>query len=488
MIKLVHGGDIYSAKERIEGEIIDFSANINPLGLPQSVKEALGNAMDAFSHYPDPICRELVKELAESEQVRQEHILCGNGAADLIFRAVWAMRPRSALIAVPTFSEYEQALTACGCKVDYFELKAENGFQLTEELLEHIQPQTDIVFLCNPNNPTGQLTEQKLLERILARCASCGALLVVDECFRDFLDEPMQNSMNGWVESFPNLMILRAFTKHYAMAGLRLGYCLCSNPPLLERMTQCGQPWSVSVPAQIAGLAALQDRDYLERSRELITQERRYLKESFMRLQIPVIGSQANYIFFYLPEIPELQQELEKSGILIRSCDNYRGLERGYYRIAVRTHAENERLVAALEAVLQPPVIEPVAAETVTVTVEPAQQLPEAQVLPPEEEVPSQAHPVEEQQVGENSEGEKPDSAAERTAESIAGQAKEPDCPVPETAPAEVPEPSAEPEDEREMKIPQQDSETPPSAEQKRQYRFLRDRQKKYDWEGEEEA
>src|SRR5699024_12046941 len=107
MIKLVHGGDIYSAKERIEGVIIDFSANINPLGLPQSVKEALGNAMDAFSHYPDPICRELVKELAESEQVRQEHILCGNGAADLIFRAVWAMRPRSALIAVPTFSEYE---------------------------------------------------------------------------------------------------------------------------------------------------------------------------------------------------------------------------------------------------------------------------------------------------------------------------------------------------------------------------------------------
>ena len=132
MIKLVHGGDIYSAKERIEGEIIDFSANINPLGLPQSVKEALGNAMDAFSHYPDPICRELVKELAESEQVRQEHILCGNGAADLIFRAVWAMRPRSALIAVPTFSEYEQALTACGCKIDYFELKAENSFQLTE--------------------------------------------------------------------------------------------------------------------------------------------------------------------------------------------------------------------------------------------------------------------------------------------------------------------------------------------------------------------
>ena len=121
----------------------------------------------------------------------------------LNFRAVWAMRPRSALIAIPTFSEYEQALTACGCKIDYFELKAENGFQLTKKLLEHIQPQTDIVFLCNPNNPTGQLTSRSCWSVSMARCASCGALLVVDECFRDFLDEPMQNSMNGWVEILP---------------------------------------------------------------------------------------------------------------------------------------------------------------------------------------------------------------------------------------------------------------------------------------------
>lgn len=481
MVKLVHGGDIYSAKERIEGEIIDFSANINPLGLPQSVKDALADSLDACVHYPDPICRELVNQLAKYEQIQQEHILCGNGAADLIFRAVWAMRPRLALITVPTFSEYEQALTACGCKIDYFELKAENGFQLTGELLEHIQPQTDMVFICNPNNPTGQLVDQKLLERILARCASCGALLVVDECFRDFLDEPMQNSMNGWVESFPNLMILRAFTKHYAMAGLRLGYCLCSNPPLLERMVQCGQPWSVSVPAQIAGVAALQDRDYLERSRELIAQERAYLKESFARLQIPVIGSQANYIFFHLPEFPDLQQELEKSGILIRSCDNYRGLEKGYYRIAVRTHAENERLVAALEVVLQPPVIEPVTAETVTITGEQAQPSTETKELPPEEKNPAETQSAAGEK--EKTEDEKVDSAAD-----AADEIRASDRPDAEAASnEETSEASAEPEDEEEMKIPLQDSETPPSAGQKRQYRFLRDRQKKYDWEGEEE-
>ena len=462
MIKLVHGGDIYSAKERIEGEIIDFSANINPLGLPQSVKEALGNAMDAFSHYPDPICRELVKELAESEQVRQEHILCGNGAADLIFRAVWAMRPRSALIAVPTFSEYEQALTACGCKVDYFELKAESGFQVTEELLEHIQPQTDIVFLCNPNNPTGQLTEQKLLERILARCASCGALLVVDECFRDFLDEPMQNSMNGWVDSFPNLMILRAFTKHYAMAGLRLGYCLCSNPPLLERMVQCGQPWSVSVPAQIAGLAALQDRDYLEKSRELITQERTYLKESFARLQIPVIGSQANYLFFRCEQ--PLSEALEGCGILIRSCANYRGLDESYYRIAVKSHADNEKLVAALTAVLSGEPLSASEENTVAPAAEPSEQPPAEKPAEPKTEEP--------ELIAEELFAEPQPTIEPLQAQTVTVTV--------EDAPVE------QPEDDLPLKIPNQDVDTPPSAEQKKQYRSLREKSKKYDWEGEE--
>ena len=480
MIKLVHGGDIYSAKERTGGEVIDFSANISPLGLPESVKEALKGAVDSFCHYPDPLCRELVAELAKHEQVDPAHILCGNGAADLIFRAVFALRPRCALLAVPTFSEYEQALAACGCKVETVTLSADNGFVLTEEFLDHIHSQTDIVFLCNPNNPTGQLIDQKLLERILARCAACGALLVVDECFRDFLDDPMQNTMSGWVESFPNLMILRAFTKHYAMAGLRLGYCLCGNPPLLERMAQCGQPWSVSSPAQVAGLAALRDTEYLQKSREVVRTERSYLKEAFAKLDIPVIGSQANYLFFYLPELPELKEELEKEGILIRSCDNYRGLEKGYYRISVHIHSENEKLVEAIAALLRPNIMEPVAAETVTVTVQDAVQ---------QEEKPS----GEEGKAPENPE-QPPQQEAEKADENLTTQPAAPhqeavqESPAPQEAAQQPEEQSQEkPEDDlAEVKVPCSDSQTPKSAEQKRQYRFLRDRQKKYDWEGEE--
>ena len=467
MVKLVHGGDIYSARERIQGTILDFSANINPLGLPDSVKSALMERLDDFALYPDPLCRELVQKIAESEQIAPEHILCANGAAELIFRLVQAIRPRCALVVAPTFAEYEQALNGCSCRVEYHLLKEEQDFVLDDSVLEKIHPHTGIVFLCNPNNPTGQLVDQKLLERILVRCSSCGALLVVDECFRDFLEDCDGNSMKSWVEEFPNLLILRAFTKHFAMAGLRLGYCLCANPPLLERMAGLGQPWGVSVPAQIAGVAALSDTDYLRRTRELIAQERDYLKQQLSKLPVLVIGSQANYIFFHAPEDSErensLATALEQDGILIRSCDNYYGMPKGYYRIAVRSHADNQKLVEAMEHFFAMP-IQPVEAQTVTLT---APQPEEAPVLKSEE-----------QSAASNKSGLPSDeSFVEPTsfaAEDAADQATDPAVAdaVAETEPP--------------LKVPQQDRQTPPSAEQKRQYRFLRDKQKRYEWEDED--
>lgn len=462
MVKLVHGGDIYSARERIQGTILDFSANINPLGLPDSVKSALMERLDDFALYPDPLCRELVQKIAESEQIAPEHILCANGAAELIFRLVQAIRPRCALVVAPTFAEYEQALNGCSCRIEYHLLKEEQDFVLDDSVLEKIHPHTGIVFLCNPNNPTGQLVDQKLLERILVRCSSCGALLVVDECFRDFLEDCDGNSMKGWVEEFPNLLILRAFTKHFAMAGLRLGYCLCANPPLLERMAGLGQPWGVSVPAQIAGVAALSDTDYLRRTRELIAQERGYLKQQLGKLPVRVIGSQANYIFFHAPEGSErensLATALEQDGILIRSCDNYYGMPKGYYRIAVRSHADNQKLVEAMERFFAMPI----------------------QPDEPKEESPSVK--IEEQPAASDESGLPSDEPlVEPTsfaAEDAANQATDPavaDAVADAVAETEPP-----------LKVPQQDRQTPPSAEQKRQYRFLRDKQKRYEWEDED--
>ena len=255
------------------------------------------------------------------------------------------------------------------------------------------------------------------------------------------------------------------------MAGLRLGYCLCANPPLLERMAGLGQPWGVSVPAQIAGVAAVSDTDYLRRTRELIAQERGYLKQQLGKLPVRVIGSQANYIFFHAPEDSErensLAAALEQDGILIRSCDNYYGMPKGYYRIAVRSHADNQKLVEAMERFFVPP-IQPAEAQTVTLT---APQPDE-----PKEESPSVK--IEEQPAASDESGLPSDEPlVEPTsfaAEDAANQATDPAVAdaVAETEPP--------------LKVPQQDRQTPPSAEQKRQYRFLRDKQKRYEWEDED--
>ena len=471
MTQLTHGGDWAGYRAQYGHDALDFSANVSPLGLPQGVANAIAAALPHADRYPDPLCRALRAKLAPHEGIPAESILCGNGAADLIFRLVWAAKPRTALVTAPTFAEYAAALESAGCAVRRHFLQAEVDFAVTDSILSSITPEVDMVFLCQPNNPTGQLTPLPLVERILRRCEACGALLVVDECFRDFLEDCDGNSMKGWVEEFPNLLILRAFTKHFAMAGLRLGYCLCANPPLLERMAGLGQPWGVSVPAQIAGVAALSDTDYLRRTRELIAQERDYLKQQLGKLPVRVIGSQANYIFFHAPEDSErensLAAALEQDGILIRSCDNYYGMPKGYYRIAVRSHADNQKLVEAMERFFVPP-IQPVEAQTVTLT---APQPDE-----PKEESPSVK--IEEQPAASDESGSPSDEPlVEPTsfaAEDAADQA---------TNPAVA---DAAAETEPPLKVPQQDRQTPPSAEQKRQYRFLRDKQKRYEWEDED--
>lgn len=351
-MELIHGGDVYSAREHMQGEILDFSANLNPLGLPEGVRRVLRKSVDESVHYPDPLCRELCAAIAEHEGVSREMVLCGNGAADLIFRLCLALCPRRALIPAPTFAEYEQALRAVGCEVERHLLREEDEFRLTAGFLERLEPGIDLVFLCNPNNPTGQLTDPGLMEEILLRCERNGILLAADECFVDFLDEPERHTLRAHLRESRRLLILRAFTKIYAMAGLRLGYCLCADRALLECMSACGQPWSVSVPAQLAGVQALREHDYLKESAALIRRERDYLRRGLCALGCRVMGSQANYIFFRAP-VPGLRERLEQKNILIRSCKNYPGLDERYCRVAVRTRRENSLLLAALREIVR---------------------------------------------------------------------------------------------------------------------------------------
>lgn len=337
-----HGGDIYTYRD-----MLDFSVNINPLGTPRRVAEAAKRGVDSVSAYPDSQCRELRHKLAKKQKMPEEYYIFGNGAAELIYTLVLAEKPKRALIPVPAFSEYEQALKTVGCRVEYYETKENNCFCIDDKFLEKLEERPDIVFLCSPGNPSGHTADREIIIRAAQRCERLGIRLVLDECFAGFLADEKERSMLRETGKFSRLFLLRAFTKLYAMPGLRLGYALSSDRSLIGRMAAAVQPWSVSIPAQEAGIAALDEDRYVNEARALIVSERAYLEEELEKRGMNIISSDANFILLYT-EI-NLFDEMRKRGILVRDCSNYRGLGRGWYRVAVRTHEDNMRLVRALD-------------------------------------------------------------------------------------------------------------------------------------------
>lgn len=318
--------------------------------MPESVVEAACMGVRCSDRYPDTGYTELKEAIAQAEGVRTDDIICGNGAAELIYSLVLAADPKKALVPAPSFFEYGQALRAKGCELVFHYLKEKDGFAIGEEFLTVITGDLDMIFLCNPNNPTGRLTDRKLMKKIIQRCTEENILLVVDECFMDFADDPQEYSVKSMYGEADRLFILKAFTKIYAMPGLRLGYGLCGDKELLRKIREAAQPWSVSIPAQKAGIAALKETGYLKESLKILKKEKAFLLKGLEEMGIRVYGSGANYIFFHAGT--GLYEKCLKKGFLIRDCSNYEGLEDGYYRIAVRTRKENEALLAALREVL----------------------------------------------------------------------------------------------------------------------------------------
>ena len=222
---------------------------------------------------------------------------------------------------------------------------------MTEDFLNELSPETDIVFLCSPSNPAGQAIDRGLLLKIADRCEGDGIRLVVDECFIDFLAEPEDYTMEKMTEKYSCLFVVQAFTKIHAIPGLRLGYGITSDETLLEKMQQVRQPWSVSIPAQEAGIAALGDGERVYAARELTGRERMRMEKKLSGWGVEVIPSQANFILMHSPY--DLFRLLKDRGILIRDCSNYSGLGRGWYRTAVRRGEENDRLLEAVRQICQ---------------------------------------------------------------------------------------------------------------------------------------
>lgn len=341
----VHGGDIYSADYSY-----DFSTSISPLGMPEGVRAAYLEAAGTIAQYPDVRCRRLKAAISGGLSVPKDWIVCSGGAAELIYAVAYAVRPGKALLVAPSFIEYEKALRLSGCgEIRTYLCREENGFLIGEDLLDQITDDLDLFYLCNPNNPTGVLVPFELMLEIVDRCRQKKVLLVLDECYVGLLRHPKQVTMIRRLEGNEFLFILNAFTKMYAMPGVRLGFGLCCNRPLLEKVRNCMQPWNVSTAAQACGLAALQDQAYVRRVRDVIVEEMEYLQSSFDRMGIEWYGSSANFMFFRGPV--DLFDRCAREGILIRDCSNYRGLEPGYFRVACKGRRENEKLCGILAGI-----------------------------------------------------------------------------------------------------------------------------------------
>ena len=342
MERFEHGGDVYA-----HPGALDFSASLNPAGMPQVAERALRDSLPAFGAYPDPHCRELTRATAAFEGVPEEWVLPCAGATDALTRLCAVVRPEQALVCAPCYRGYEQALEQVGAQVAYVDLSAEDDFVLRPTMASGLVGGVSLVFLANPNNPTGRLIDRETLVAWLDRACEVGAIVALDECFVDLTDAQGSNDL---LDRYHNLVLIKALTKSFCLAGVRVGAALCADGALLDRMRKVGLPWAVSVPAQVAGVASLGAAGYLHESRRLVARERARLSKGLASLGLHVVPSEANYLLFEGPSW--LGDALLDRNILLRTCDNFRGLGAGWYRIAVRTPEQNGILLAILGEVL----------------------------------------------------------------------------------------------------------------------------------------
>ena len=359
----VLGGEWNGEKSDIH---IDLSVNTNPLGMPKNVKKLFedGSMSLLAEKYPDRECTALRQALAEEYSVPAENIICGNGASELITAAVSAFKLcglKRALIAAPSFSGYERSLKAYGIETVYHELKREDGFVLTDsftdtlkEKIRNMKERGELaVFLSSPNNPNGACIEKKLLEKIVTLCEENGVWLFLDECFIGFCRGGFDKSLRRLTKDHKYLCVLDAFTKLYALPGLRIGFLFSGNAKLNENIRMLLPEWNVSGIAQAAGMAALTDnKDYLRETVDMTERERKFLEDKLKALGFEVYPGAVNFIMFRTSEDDMFSGFFEKmmrKGVLIRSCENFRGTDDRDYRIAVRGHEENLRFIKILE-------------------------------------------------------------------------------------------------------------------------------------------
>lgn len=351
-----HGGNVYDAGVFSQAWL-DFSANINPLGLSDMVKKSILDNMENLVHYPDPTGAKLKQVISVNYGLNVDNIILGNGAVELMYVYFHCYHPKRVLIPVPSFSEYERGARAAGCQVEYLYLDKSAGFPLNQELLMERLPEVDAVVLGNPNNPTGTLMTKADVMAVVEAAQGFGTDVMVDESFLDFLPEPHKYSVMDQVMAYPNLIVISSMTKFYAIPGLRLGFGVAGSDRI-EPLDMGKDPWNVNLLAQMAGVAALQDEAYKKATRQRLTECIKNLYEALRALpELTVYEPSVNFILVGLQRsgltAAEFTAKMRKRGILVRDCSNYPGMDDYHVRFAVRLEKDNERLLTAVKAVLQ---------------------------------------------------------------------------------------------------------------------------------------
>ncbi|NTU42220.1 MAG: threonine-phosphate decarboxylase [Nitrospirales bacterium] len=347
---MIHGGNIYKAAAILgmdEREIIDFSASINPLGIPASVRTAIQEHMVSIDSYPDPDTTRLTERIASFHNISPDSILCGNGSTELIYLIPRAVRPKKVLITAPTFSEYERACRLAGAEVIRHRLKPGDNFDVDAgSFIADMQNSgADMAFLCTPNNPTGRLVGKADVLQIAEAARKLRCLLVVDEAFMDFI--PHESVIDS-VKANPFLIVLRSMTKFYAIPGLRLGYGVF-HPELVNRVRESREPWTVGTLAQKAGIAALDDDRYREETFRTMKEEKEFMEKGLTELGLSYVPSAVNYYLMKVQGAKNLVMKLRGKGILLRDCSSFAGLDESFTRIAVKSRAHNITLLREME-------------------------------------------------------------------------------------------------------------------------------------------
>ena len=349
-MKDLHGGNIYRF-EREGKEVLDFSSNINPLGVPQKFIDIAKENFDKLTNYPDPYYIELREKIGEHNSVTKENIIVGNGATEILFLYMRAVKPKKVLLLAPCFVEYERALKSVGAQIEYFELKEKNNFYPDiQTLKKKLEGQHyDLFLFCNPNNPTGQLIKFDDVKDLAAICKKQDMKIFIDEAFIEFVE--------NWKEKTAALLknkdvfIMRAFTKFFAIPGLRLGYGISFDEELMNKLQAEKEPWSVNTFANLAGLVMLDDKDYIKKSEKWVAEEKNFLyKELSKNKNLKVYKSECNFLLIKLltTTSQEIQTKLLEKNILVRDASNFQFLDESYIRVAVKDREKNLKLIESL--------------------------------------------------------------------------------------------------------------------------------------------